>query len=571
MKPVRHSRIGAFLIAARKTWIRVQLGYARLPIGRAALRAKQYLVSPARLLPEDASRAEDFYAGQFVFAGRSLLTNGRLVFECPAPSDGFSQVLHGFSWLSTFEQSESPILRGHARMLFKAWLRRYDQGLDPIAREPLVMSERLIALITHAGLLQEDADYDFYHTTLDLLARDAACLRVLARSTGLGMVQLHAALALLVYAICLDVPAVLIGEVERGFLRAAGRAIHPDGTPKDRSAATAVAIAQHLVPLQGAYRMRQRMLPDEIGKHLRSLCAFLRMVQHPDGAVAQFHGGGHVARDLASLLAHYGHWQNERADSAPDGGFERMENQHGVLIADSGAGIASEHADKVGASTLAFEFSSRTDRLIVSCGIPEARNEAIEIAYRSEAAHSSMMLDDLSMAKIEQGLTLTNHALFLLHQNAAPVAAQRSIFEKGQSLVLGHAGYEAEKGYRIERHLHLFDETGALLGLDRILPVREAVETCRLTMRFHLHPKIVPEITGRHDTVLLRLPHQPAPQRPWIFEAKGYRLELDESRCFEHGLLQVRAMQIVFDVVIAGETEIAWRLAPMPLSRFVFD
>ena len=102
--------------------------------------------------------------------GRSLLTGGRLVFDCPAPSAGLAQELHGFSWLRHFNVTKSRCLRDNARMLLRLSIKR-PNDLPPEVDLPSTRAERVISIITNANLLMRKARLQLFYTPLWIIWR----------------------------------------------------------------------------------------------------------------------------------------------------------------------------------------------------------------------------------------------------------------------------------------------------------------------------------------------------------------------------------------------------------------
>ena len=51
-----------------------------------------------------------------------------------------------------------------------------------------------------------------------------------------------------------------------------------------------------------------------LAQNVMKLVGFLRLMQHPDGAMAHFHGGGLVSRDLVAQLTRYGNHISNRKE-----------------------------------------------------------------------------------------------------------------------------------------------------------------------------------------------------------------------------------------------------------------
>jgi uncharacterized heparinase superfamily protein len=556
--PLRANRETGVRARWRRLSLRWQLAAARSWPKRRGQRASRFVLVPPHLHLADPSVAADFMTGQIVLAGRSLLAGGRSPFDMPPPGRAFAQALHGFGWLCHFEASAEPSLRAGARGLVAQWLDRRAAGGLPEADAPEAITRRIIAWVTHSTLITEKVEFAAYRRIIDHLVRDAALAHVLARRRDIGMRRLEAAVALLVYALSLDRPDSAVRQAELLVEAAIRACILPDGGPKSRNAGALVEIVATLIPLLALYRARPLPVPEFLNPAIARMVGFIRMMQHPDGGLALFAGAGLVMRDLVAEVTRFGAGRVARLDCAPQTGFERLENEHGVLIADAGARPEGGFAGEAGASALAFEFSTKSDRLIVNCGIPPSAEGEVARSFRAAPAHSGVLIDDIApgtILPVRDAFGRPELRLFAHDDAATP---QR----EATSLIIGHRGLRARIGYAVERHLTLMPDRGGLFGFDRFLDVEGKGGNRRVTLAFHLHPRVLPVRLSRQDAIVLRLPHQPPGRDVWLFEAPGIALRLEESRCFEQDSMLPKTEAIILDLPISGTSEIHWRLTP---------
>lgn len=555
-------RFGLFFRLGRAV-LRYRLAFARTWFGRLGVRAERFLFVPPHLHLADPSVAADFLAGQIVLAGRSLLVGGRQVLDLAPPSAAFALALHGFDWLRHFEASDNPAVRDGGRRIVLQWLERSEARRLPDALAPECLPRRVIAWITHSALITEKADFATYRRLIGQLTRDAAVLRLLAGKAEIGMLRLDCAVAYLFYCLALDRPPASIRQAEALLLTALHECIQADGGPLNRDAGSAVRIAADLIPLLALYRARQLAAPEFLVPALLRMIGFIRMMQHPDGGLALFAGAGLVMRDLVAEVTRFGAGRVVRLDSAPESGFERLEDEYGIVIVDTGLVPPAAFAGEAGASALAFEFSTKADRLIVNCGIPPSAEGDLARSLRAGPAHSTVLIDDIAFASIEPAtIGLDARAIAILEGQDGLVPQRNLEPGGGESLTVGHMGLREATGYGIERQFTLLPEGGGLQGLDRAIDLDGTQQNRRITLAFHLHPRVLAVPLSRQDAVVLRLPHQVPGRDMWLFESPGIALHLEESRCFEQDIASPKTEAIVLDVVVSGTTEIQWRLTP---------
>lgn len=549
-------------LRVKRAWLKVRLALAASRSFRRFYRARRFAYLAPHIHLADPSIAADIAVGQVVLGGRSLLCGDRSPFHVPAPSESFGRALYGFGWLAHCDASPFLEVREHARKLVRDFLDLPEKERPPYADHPVVVARRVIAWVTHSGLLAEGEDRAGYERLLDQLARDGALLGVYARRSDLGMARLQAAVALAFHALALERGRKAIPAAEQILDLALAALVAPDGATHDRDCGTVALIAADLVAMLALYRVRQLAPPPAIASTLSDMIAFLRLLQHPDGGLTLMNGGGRIARDLAGEVIRSRRGPATLLTSAVETGFERLENAHAVLIADAGTPPRRSCSDRAGASALAFEFSTRADRIIVSCGMPPGADAEIARVYRSAPAHSTVMMEGEGLASLHDVPLVTGETETRLKPLPGSIAPLRARGETGETLTLGHRGFMDLHGYAIERQLTLVDAFAGLVGRDRFDDLTGSAPGRIVTLAFHLNPRLVPVRLSRPDAVVLRLPDGRPGQDQFVFEAPGLQIIIEESRVFEAGSPNHRSHCLVIEAEIAGSTEISWRILP---------
>ncbi|MGL5448255.1 MAG: heparinase II/III domain-containing protein [Rhabdaerophilum sp.] len=549
-------------LGLKRALLRVRLAVAASKPMRGAYLSQRFAYLAPHIHQADPSIAADIAAGQVVLGGRSLLCGNRSPFQLDPPSESFAQALYGFGWLAHCEASESASVRAHARSLVRDFLNQQEKAPPAFADLPGVMARRVIAWVTHSALLTEGQDILWYNGLLSQLARDGARLAVYARRTDIGMGRLEAALGLMFHALSLDCGKKAIPRAERMLDLALASLTAPDGATHDRDCGTVALMAADLVAMLSLYRIRQMQPPPGFSSSLADMIAFLRLVQHPDGGLMLMNGGGRVPRDLAAEVVRSRRGQASLLTSAVETGFERVENNHAVLIADAGTPVRRSCSGRAGASALAFEFSTRADRIIVSCGMPPGADREIARLYRSAAAHSTILMEGEGLAGLRDAPVVNGEIETRLDPLRGSLAPLRARGENGETLTLGHRGFLETHGYVLERQLTLADVLPGVMCRDRFIDQAAGGQKRLVTLTFHLNPRIRPVRISRPDAIVLRLPDEKPGYDQFLFEAPGLALVLEESRVFEAGSPQNRSHCIVVEAEITGTSEIIWRILP---------
>src|SRR5215470_17937121 len=133
-------------------------------------RTDRIVIAPQDLRTADPTRAAEIYGGRFAFAGKIVVSDSRSPFEMMPPSEEWAEALLSFGWLRHLRAAESTITRANARALVDEWITL--QGTShPLAWRSETTARRIIAWLTQATLILDDADERFYRRFLRNLAR----------------------------------------------------------------------------------------------------------------------------------------------------------------------------------------------------------------------------------------------------------------------------------------------------------------------------------------------------------------------------------------------------------------
>jgi uncharacterized heparinase superfamily protein len=194
------------------------------------------------------------------------------------------------------------------------------------------------------------------------------------------------------------------------------------------------------------------------------------------------------------------------------------------------------------AGTLGFEFSWGKERLIVNCGAAPALAGEWSAALRGTAAHSTLIIADVSSAEVlEKGLG----------RRPDIVNAHRQDFGGVHWLEANHNGWEKPFGAVHHRRLGLAENGEELLGEDLI----EAATPQPFSIRFHLHPNVTASLQQDGEAVLLRTPSGLG----FRLRAEGAEIRVEESVYFGQAEPR-RAEQIVLAGHQDGPQHVKWSI-----------
>jgi uncharacterized heparinase superfamily protein len=491
-------------------------------------RADRLLIAPQDLHTADTTRANEIYAGRFVFAGKVVTCHGRSVFELEPPSDDWEAALIGFGWLRHLRAAETAIARANARALLDDWFVAPARK-SAAARRVDVLAQRVISLLAHAPLVLGEADSRFYRRYVRHLARDLQRLRAAAGDGPDGVPRLQGAIALCYGALCLANQARSIRSATRRLADELQRQILPDGGHISRNPGALADLLADLLPLRQAFTARNLAPPQALLNAIDRMMPMLRFFRHGDGSFALFNGMSGTPTDLVATLLAYDDSQGQPLASMPHSGFQRLEAGAMTLIVDSGPPPPPPASHEAHAGCLSFELSSGLNRIVVNCGMPASGRDSWRSFARTTPAHSALAWHETSSCEfVERSAVkrLLKGAPILNGPTAVEV--EREALDDGVLLALSHDGYAGRFGVIHRRVLMAAADGQRLDGQDTLVRSRRAHGRNApddYAIRFHLHPSVKASRLNDARGVMLMLPNREV----WIFEAAEDRVDLEDS------------------------------------------
>jgi uncharacterized heparinase superfamily protein len=490
--------------------------------------APRLLATVENPLPGDRVAGMALRAGHFLIHG----------IKAPIAQMDFSPVarlappvertVHGFGWLGDLEatgprQQCTPT----AERILTAWLEANPQPGKGPAWKVGHAGQRVLGWLVHAPLLLAGNDKRLRQRTLASLAQTA---RWLDRNIGKAedrLAELAGWCAIVAAGLLLPdgKPRRLFGEA--GLIRTLGELVGDDGGVLSRSPLDQMEAIALLIQLGACYRATRRDPPQAIETMERMLVPPLITLLHADGGLGSWQGAGAVSAGRIAALVKASGVRTRPLRDARQWGYQRISAGRTVLQIDAAPPPLARHTRFGCASTLAFELSHGTQRLIVNCGgAAFAGGQVplrIEQGLRGTAAHSTLVLGEANSTAVLINGKLGN--------GVGEVEVDRRLVESGQGtatrLEASHDGYAQRFGLIHRRILILRDDGSELRGEDLLVPAGRKGKRGKVpyALRFHLGPavEVAPSASGRGAG--LALPDGSY----WQFAAGEVELEIDES------------------------------------------
>ncbi len=550
MKP-DYLRVGAELVLERIN-SRLQAGplwWFRF-VGRTS---ERLLFTPSCIRPSDPLVARDIYQGRFTFSGRTVETGATSVFDVEAPSPAWENGLHSFRWLRHLSAADTELASENARALIDGWLNGPGKRIIGVSWEADICAARLIAWLQHAPFILRNSEHSFYRRFLASINKQMRYLRAFARGCQDDLKLLKVRIALAMCSLVLTSHDKTRTRAARNLEYQLKRQIYTDGGHVSRNPDAIADILCELLPLSQLYIAASKPVPSELLRAIDRLFPMLRFFRHADGSIAQFHGAGIGDADISAAVLRHDVTNGQPNGIANQSGYQKLVENDAVVIADIGRPVAGYNGVKTHASTLAFEFSSGRNRLIVNAGVDRLCRDVYDAPARATAAHSALVLDDKSSAQFAVFSSGRRRHTRLL-RGPTVVETQPWKTENGEGFSARHNGYLPTSGLWHERGILLAHSGRRLDGYDRLTPESAIHKTShKADIRFHLHPSI--QVAEVGDYLQIKTDRGEV----WQFSAVNQKPMIEQS-IFLAGISgPIYNWQIVISFEYPGVDSVKWR------------
>ena len=500
----------------------------------------------------DRQRGEAILAGDLALGSESVSLKD---LDFSAVGTGpLADELQAFAWLRDLAAAAAREKGARvAESVVGRWLVAHGAKPDD-AWAPHLWGERILFWTAYAPYILSSSDGGYRTALLNTLARGARHLEGNADKARAGLDRVTAWCGVVAAGLLVQggVPRVARGEA--GLARALSSAQFDDGGLISRSPFEQVQLVDRLGLLRGCYQAAKQTIPEGIEAAAQASLAALHGVTMGDGALSSWQGcGPGEAARLTALVEGCG--LRARPLRQPRGwGYHRLTALGTIVVIDAAPPPPQKMAEQGSASTLAFELSDGTQRLVVNCGgpgpVPTELPDELVHGLRTTAAHSTLVLADTNSTNIQPDGSLG--------KGVEDVAISRSEDNDSSRLEASHDGYVRSFGMVHKRSIMMGNDGKEIRGSDQLVPKgrKKIRESAPYALRFHLAPGVEATITADGMGAILRSHGAP----PWNFRCRGANLGIEESLWIDgrgqaHGTTQL----VIVGEVSALGGEIGWQ------------
>ncbi|MES2728652.1 MAG: heparinase II/III family protein [Pseudomonadota bacterium] len=519
-----------------------------------ALEAFQKPRHPLRILtlPPDA------WAGS-AETGRALLTALRdypsgydvaiAAFWRTTEDDATQNYRHGFRWLRDLRACGGDMARRAARHLIESWIETYGRqsGTTGIFDAALT-GARLAAWVQHFDFYGASADTQWQDIWMNCVFRQGRHLARSLPSNHTGPAALQAITGLLLAGLSLSDQDDWLHQTHDMLQTELAKQILGDGGHVTRSPAQLLLAYMRCHEIRVALVAAGRPVPAVLIHALDRMGPALRFFRCGDKKLPCFHA---TQEEDADRLDHYLASIDTKGKvlrTLPACGYDRLSSGRSLLLFDHGLCPPAPYDRQMHAAPLAFEFSYARERIFVNCGTHPSAAEWQD-ALRATAAHNSLTIDDYNAMEIRQ-----DGHFGRIVRKAMITREDTEAF----SMVEGsHDGYVSTTGITHHRRLSLAQKGHDLRGEETLSCATQLAKPRQVTLRFHLHPRVLVSAIRDGQEFLLRLPSGIG----WRFHQTGATLSLENSIYLGEGNRPLKTKQIVLTSTMQSDKlQICWAL-----------
>ena len=528
--------------------------------GFTSLVPQRLVIEPHDLHTADPLIAQGFYNGHFALGNTVIRTNSQSPFSIVSNNDDWEKELHSFTWLRHFSANKDTLSDSYARSLVRDWIELNPNRTSKYAWDLQITAKRLISLLSHSIVILSKPDHEFHHQLMRSLGKHVKILRRLIANAPEGLPVLYGHIALTYASICFSGNSSSLNVHRDRLAQALDMQILADGGHISRNPAIISEVLALLLPLKEGFAAIETAPPKELITAIERLLPALKFFRHGDGSIARFNGNGVTEKALVTTLLRYDESLGEPVRDAVHSGYQRASFGDGLLVVDTGEPPRGELSLEAHGGALSFEFSNGLSCIIVNCGKPRVYDETTSQVWRTTNAHSTAILNDVSIVRFENPGTAGRAISGQVFSSNLNLEYSREDSSTSTTITAAHSGYVKEFGIRHQRSLTLDSNGDRLFGQEWFSGPNKSdmryTTKDKVALRFHLHPDIKASLSANGETCLL----ETREGEQWRFDCPGFQLELAESIFFAGLASPNSTWQIVIHTKAYDNPEINWAL-----------
>lgn len=460
------------------------------------------------------------------------------------PMDGIPAVwlshIHAFEWLRDLRALGGDQGRRQARAMITSWMDQCGNAWNETSWCPHLTGRRIAVWISLYEFFAASADDVFQTNYFASLIRQARHLSRALPGSLAGLPLLQAVRGLAFAGLAFEGRENWLEQALDLLDKETPKQIFSDGGHVSRSPAQLTEAIRVYIDIRSALQAAQYPVPEFVQHAIDRMAQALRFLRMTDRHFVLFNGtqeGDPALQEMIQLVANA---PGRVLKSMPDTGYERVSIGRSLLMVDSGRAPVWPHDGQAHAAPMAFEFMYGKERIFVSCGTHPVDGDWKDV-LRGTAAHNTLTLDHRNACEIRKDGHFGRRT-----RNVVVTREEMS----GVCLIDGaHDGYVPLNGISHRRRLYLSDQGHDLRGEETLTCSVGLSKPVEVSIRFHLHPRVLVSLVRGKKEALLRLPGGSG----WRFAQTGGTISLENSVYLGEGCRPRKTKQLVISGVMDAD------------------
>ena len=497
---------------------------------------------PENLWTGNPNEGKKIIDGFLSFNGESIAFN-KNVWRKNNASMSWNEELQTFEWIKNVKALGTNKARLFLRDNIREWI-KFNHTWDPIIWRNDILAKRIFHLMSNMSFFYETADENFQKKFTKLLNKQSVHLIKTYKKKDYGDKKIFIAKAIILSSLSFK---NLSGKLNSGInylKQVIDKDILDDGLHYLRSPSEQFIFLQSLIDIKNLLGLSKIVIPKFLNENIYKLSSVLKFFKIGNGELSIFNKYRFIDPDEINEVLKRSNSKLKIPDTLKLSGFQRISENRLSFLMDCG----KPTQEKTHASSLSFEFSHGSEKIVVNCGSPFINNKQLSEALRSTAAHSTISIDDINSSDIFFEKNTTSRI--------ANVWSEKLKDRNNFWINSAHSGYRDLFGLVHNRKIHVDTEKLIIRGQDYFSrPLKQNNKIPKmLFLRFHIHPDVKLSATASKRKVVLKLQNNLG----WEFICSEPKIQINEGIYFGARKLRKKNNHILISENIVPEKRIKW-------------
>ncbi|MEC8265848.1 MAG: heparinase II/III family protein [Pseudomonadota bacterium] len=465
------------------------------------------------------------------------------VWRSNTASKSWNEELLSFEWVKDVRALGTNKARIFLRDNIREWM-KFRNKWDSFSWRTDILSKRISFLMSNMSFFYNTADEDFQKKFTKLLNKQSLHLFKTFKKKNYEDKKIFVVKAIILASLCFK---NLSGKFNMGInlLKQIIKSdILEDGMHYLRSPSEQFIFLQSLVDIKNFLGLSKITIPKFLNENIYKMSSVLKFFKIGNGELAIFNTYKFIDPDEINEVLKRSNSKIKIPETLKFSGFQRVNENRLNFLMDCG----KPTPEKTHASSLSFEFSHGSEKIVVNCGSPFINNKKLSEALRSTAAHSTISIDDINSSDIFFEKNTTSRI--------ANVWSEKLTDDHSCWINSAHSGYKDLFGLVHNRKIHIDTKNLIIRGQDyfsRPLNKHNQIPK-KLFLRFHIHPDVKLSGTTSKKKVVLKLKNNLG----WEFICSEPKIEINEGIYFGDKKINKKNNHILISENIVPEKKIKW-------------